>query len=172
MKVLGGKWSKGDIIALLGVIAAILAIPGMPKLFHWDSFDSPPQRQTSTPRTDSTPATSPLKPDQRHDATSTIRPSHTEVKASPPSWERVRTDVRNNYGSLNVVGVSRFGVLQCDNKPDGEHCRQAVQVTLQSADETRRCHIDDAGYIFVKNEWRLEGVFSKGEQCSGTGGEQ
>jgi hypothetical protein len=37
MKLLGGKWSKGDFLALLGVIAAVLAIPGMPKLFHWDS---------------------------------------------------------------------------------------------------------------------------------------
>jgi hypothetical protein len=37
MKLLGGQWSKGDFLALLGVIAAILAIPGMPKLFHWDS---------------------------------------------------------------------------------------------------------------------------------------
>jgi hypothetical protein len=36
MKLLGGQWSKGDFLALLGVIAAILAIPGMPKIFHWD----------------------------------------------------------------------------------------------------------------------------------------
>jgi len=34
MKLLGGKWSRGDLLALLGVIAAVLAIPGMPKLFH------------------------------------------------------------------------------------------------------------------------------------------
>jgi hypothetical protein len=40
MKLLGGQWSKGDFLALLGVVAAILAIPGMPKLFHWDS-DTP-----------------------------------------------------------------------------------------------------------------------------------
>lgn len=36
MKLLGGKWSRGDILALIGVLAAVLAIPGMPKLFHWD----------------------------------------------------------------------------------------------------------------------------------------
>ena len=37
-------WSKGDVIALIGVgvaivgcVAGVLAIPGMPKLFHWDS---------------------------------------------------------------------------------------------------------------------------------------
>ncbi len=43
MKLLGGKWSRGDLLALLGVIAAILAIPGMPKLFHWDSDSSSTQ---------------------------------------------------------------------------------------------------------------------------------
>lgn len=40
MKLLGGKWSRGDILALLGVLAAVLTIPGMPKLFHWDSESS------------------------------------------------------------------------------------------------------------------------------------
>jgi hypothetical protein len=40
MKLLGGKWSRGDLLALLGVIAAVLAIPGMPKFFHWDSDSS------------------------------------------------------------------------------------------------------------------------------------
>jgi len=39
MKILGGKWSKGDAFALLAVVAAILAIPGMPKLLHWDAPD-------------------------------------------------------------------------------------------------------------------------------------
>jgi hypothetical protein len=34
MKLLGGKWSRGDLLALLGVLAALLAIPGMPKLFR------------------------------------------------------------------------------------------------------------------------------------------
>jgi hypothetical protein len=37
MKLRGGEWSKGDIFALVGVVAAVLAIPGMPKLLHWDS---------------------------------------------------------------------------------------------------------------------------------------
>lgn len=36
MKLTGGKWSKGDGIAVLTLVAAILAVPGMPKLFHWD----------------------------------------------------------------------------------------------------------------------------------------
>lgn len=40
MKLLGGKWSRGDILALVGLIAAVLAVPGMPKLFHWDSESS------------------------------------------------------------------------------------------------------------------------------------
>ena len=33
MKLLGGSWSKGDLFA---AVAAMLAIPGMPKFFHWD----------------------------------------------------------------------------------------------------------------------------------------
>lgn len=30
MKLMGGKWSRGDALALVGVVAAVLAIPGMP----------------------------------------------------------------------------------------------------------------------------------------------
>jgi hypothetical protein len=50
MKLLGGKWSRGDLLALLGVIAAVLAIPGMPKLFHWDTDPSTTHTETSTTR--------------------------------------------------------------------------------------------------------------------------
>lgn len=53
MKLLGGEWSRGDAIALVGVVvalvgsvAAILAIPGMPKLLHLDRED----KQTKDPR--------------------------------------------------------------------------------------------------------------------------
>src|SRR6266851_6114526 len=45
MKLLGGDWSKGDLLALLGVLAAILAIPGMPKIFPWGS-DIPSANRT------------------------------------------------------------------------------------------------------------------------------
>src|ERR1700732_418823 len=46
MKLLGGKWSRSDVFALLGVLAAVLAIPGMTKLFHWDSNSSSTHVQT------------------------------------------------------------------------------------------------------------------------------
>ena len=43
MKLLGGSWSKGDAIAavslgiaLVAMIAAVLAIPGIPHVFTWD----------------------------------------------------------------------------------------------------------------------------------------
>jgi len=171
MKALGGKWSKGDIIALLGVIAAVLAIPGMPKLFHWDSTDPSPQRQISDPRTNPMPtASSSLKSDRAHDTMSATRPAPTGAKPDPPSWGRIRTDVLGSYQSLNVVGLSAFGALQCEDKADGKHCRQAVEVTLQDADETRRCKIDEAGYVLVKNEWEPEGVLSQSQQCTDTGG--
>ena len=60
MKLLGGKWSRGDVFALLGVLAAILAIPGMPKLLHWDSdalstHVQTPGTATGPPATDRTP---------------------------------------------------------------------------------------------------------------------
>ena len=56
MKLMGGDWSKGDILAGLGliiaavrVVAAILAIPGMPKIAHWDSEPSVKQSDDSSP---------------------------------------------------------------------------------------------------------------------------
>jgi|HubBroStandDraft_6_1064221.scaffolds.fasta_scaffold19512_5 hypothetical protein len=61
MKLLGGMWSRGDVLALTGVIVAILAtilaIPGMPKhlgidLESWSKTEpSPGQRakETTTP---------------------------------------------------------------------------------------------------------------------------
>ena len=63
MKLLGGKWSRGDLLALLGVIAAVLAIPGMPKLLHFDSDSSP--KHVDTPggtATDGKPSTPTAKP--------------------------------------------------------------------------------------------------------------
>jgi hypothetical protein len=59
MKLLGGKWSRGDLLALLGVIAAVLAIPGMPKLFHWDSDSS--SIHVETPAKPLTPALKPVQ---------------------------------------------------------------------------------------------------------------
>ena len=53
MKLRGGYWSKGDILALLGLLVAvvgvgvaILTIPGMPKLFH---MDTKPQAKQDNP---------------------------------------------------------------------------------------------------------------------------
>lgn len=40
------KWSWAGFLTLVGVIAAVLAIPGMPKLVHWDS--EPPVKQVGT----------------------------------------------------------------------------------------------------------------------------
>jgi hypothetical protein len=56
MKLMGGDWSKGDflaalglIVAVIGVVAGILAIPGMPKIAHWDSEPSVKQSDNSSP---------------------------------------------------------------------------------------------------------------------------
>ncbi len=37
MKLLGGRWSIVDFCIFATALAAILTIPGMPKIFHWDS---------------------------------------------------------------------------------------------------------------------------------------
>src|SRR6266496_4241209 len=42
MKLFGRKWPKSDVLTLLGVIAAVLAMPGMSERFDWDSDSSPP----------------------------------------------------------------------------------------------------------------------------------
>lgn len=56
MKMLGGEWSRGDAIALIGVlvaligsVAAVLAIPGMPKFLHGDSDNAPKQQSSFKP---------------------------------------------------------------------------------------------------------------------------
>jgi hypothetical protein len=69
MKLMGGEWSGGDLLALLGVLVAIagvlvatLTIPGMPKVFHWDSDSTakPPGAASAVPKTES-PAPTPVK---------------------------------------------------------------------------------------------------------------
>ena len=64
MKLLGGKWSKGDILALLGVIAAVMAIPGMPKLLHFD-FDSSKHGEAPGTTTGGKPSTLTTRPIQK-----------------------------------------------------------------------------------------------------------
>ncbi len=62
MKLLDGKWSKGDVFALFGVVAAVLATPGMPKLFHWDSDSSSTHVETPVSATGSKAADPALMP--------------------------------------------------------------------------------------------------------------
>src|SRR5262249_50064086 len=49
MKLRGGDWSKGDVIALCALLAAILAIPGMPKILPWDSGTEKTNGPVGTP---------------------------------------------------------------------------------------------------------------------------
>jgi hypothetical protein len=69
MKLVGGEWSRGDLLALLGVLVAIgglliatLTIPGMPKVFHWDAESSvkQPVAASAVPKTE-TPAPAPVR---------------------------------------------------------------------------------------------------------------
>lgn len=84
MKLLGGNWSKGDILALIGVLVAILAIPGMPKLMHWDDRNAPPEKRPpsnlSDPATNSAPV-----------------PDHVEPKKPEPTLQDTdRSGIRYN----------------------------------------------------------------------------
>jgi len=65
MKILGGEWSRGDAIAIIGVlvavvgsVAAVLAIPGMPKFLHLDSESAAQTPKTGTPP----PVVTPVRP--------------------------------------------------------------------------------------------------------------
>lgn len=59
-----GKWSWAGFLTLVGVIAAILAIPGMPKLFHWDT-EPPVKHEGPLEPTGSKPLPAPPKPIQK-----------------------------------------------------------------------------------------------------------
>ena len=47
----------GVVVTGIGLIAAVLAIPGMPKLFHWDSEEPPGQTQSGNQANEPTPHT-------------------------------------------------------------------------------------------------------------------
>jgi hypothetical protein len=57
-----GQWSKGDVLALIGVVAAILAIPGMPKLLQWDSEKSSHVEASGAAGTTAPPKPAPAAP--------------------------------------------------------------------------------------------------------------
>jgi hypothetical protein len=176
MKLRGGEWSKGDILTLLGlmvavvgVVAAILTIPGMPKFFHWDSADSPKQTETPT-ETGAEPPPNALAPDERKSGASARQAGLSKTPVVAPPWDRVRADVLSNYKSVNVVGIYSTATPQCEKRPDGELCEQPIEITLQSGDGTQKCHVDNAVYVLAKNGWALQGVFPKQGECIKTGG--
>lgn len=68
----GGEWSRGDLLALLGiavaivgVVVAVLTLPGMPKFFHFDSESSTKHVETPGTISDGKPATPTAKPAQK-----------------------------------------------------------------------------------------------------------
>ncbi len=159
MKLLGGKWSRGDLLALLGVIAAVLAIPGMPKLFHWDSDSS--STHVETPAKPIPPA---LKPVQKaRDVTSgqvnfgcdqtlpvetpviLFGKSPRDIKALP-AWANTDNVKAQNQSVVNVedpadhrvVGIKATGtitgrdsqsILGVKNCPGGGHGELTLHVS-------------------------------------------
>jgi hypothetical protein len=55
----------GVVVTGIGLIAAVLAIPGMPKLFHWDSEKPPVQTQSNNQPTEDKPRLPAPKPVQK-----------------------------------------------------------------------------------------------------------
>jgi hypothetical protein len=165
MKLRGGEWSKGDVLAFLGLLvavvgvaAAILGIPGMPKLVHWDSES--PVKQESQPA--ATPALPAKRVTKAADVTSgqvnfgcdQTLPVETPLVsfgknpqdiAAKPTWansDNVKTQNQSvsNVEDANhhVVGVKAFGsitghdsqyVLGVKNCPGGGHGELTLHVT-------------------------------------------
>jgi hypothetical protein len=55
MKMMGGEWSRGDVIGVIvlvltviGLPAMWLAVPGIPKMFHWDKADKSKEAKAFT----------------------------------------------------------------------------------------------------------------------------
>jgi hypothetical protein len=144
MKILGGgEWSRGDAIAFIGVfvavvgcIAAVLAIPGMPKLLHLDSEGGQPSKVVVPPQVQA-PARQILKPVTRtNDVTSGqvnfgcdqtlsvetpvvsfgLNPRNVEAQ---PGWSGVDNAKSHNQNSMNiedptdhkVTGIKAVGTI-------------------------------------------------------------
>ena len=165
MKLRGGDWSKGDVLALLGllvavagVLAAVLAIPGMPKFFHYDS--EPEVRKDSPPAVIPTPAPKPAA--KSADVTSgqvnfgcdQTLPVQTPVLsfgknprdiAAKPAWANSDNVKSQNQSVSNVedadhhvIGVKAVGsitgrdseyILGVKNCPGGGHGELTLHVT-------------------------------------------
>jgi hypothetical protein len=130
MKMLGGDWSRGDAIALAGVIVAIvgvavalLAVPGMPKVIHLDA-DTKSSTAKPPEATDPPSARPTMKPvDREVDVTSgqvnfgcdETLPVETPVVpfglnprnvVAQPNWSNTNNEKSHNQRSENVESPS------------------------------------------------------------------
>jgi hypothetical protein len=165
MKLLGGDWSKGDILALLGLLvavigvgAAILAIPGMPKIFHSDTEtqvkqDNPPLVPPG-PALKATPKTADVTSGQVNfgcDQTLQVQTPVVSFGKNPrdiatkPAWVNSDNVKAQNQSVSNVedadhhvVGVKAAGtitgrdsewILGQKNCPGGGHSELTLHVT-------------------------------------------
>lgn len=143
MKLVGGDWSKGDflaalglIVAAIGVVAAILAVPGMPKIAHWDSEPSVKQSDNSSPAKVTPAQPTPKSVQKTGDVTSgqvnfgceQTLPVETPVVAfgknprdinAKPAWANTVNEKAQNQSVSNVedpvdhhlVGVKAVGTI-------------------------------------------------------------
>jgi phosphatidylserine/phosphatidylglycerophosphate/cardiolipin synthase-like enzyme len=119
MKMLGGsEWTRGDVIALAGVfiglvgtVAAVLAIPGMPPLLHRNPEGSRPARTTHGVVTRSFSVFS--DPDPNSVIVGTASAGH-EVTIQPagddPNWVSIRADSLQGWAMVqDLVGQELDG---------------------------------------------------------------
>jgi hypothetical protein len=158
MKLRGGEWSKGDIIALLGlvvalagVIAAILAVPGMPKLVH---FDSEAPVKSVTPATKSVAKSADVTSGQVNFGCDQTLPVETPVVrfgknprdiSAKPAWANTDNVKTQNQSVANIedaehrviglkasgsiTGRDRQNILGVMNCPGGGHGELTLHVT-------------------------------------------
>jgi hypothetical protein len=139
MKLRGGNWSKGDLLALIGVAAAILAIPGMPKLLHLDSDSSSKQAQTIA-----TPSSARYELKERLHMASSISPEGYFASLAPTGQAKPAADSRAFFTApetgLYHVSIVTKGT-SCPN------CYDVVVVLYRSATLTHEQIQNDEGRV-------------------------
>jgi hypothetical protein len=103
---------------------------------------------------------------------------------SAPNWDQISGDLKNGYAVENVAEITRTGRLEFaqgstgvtdKSSPnwrleplsrDGSYCRQFAFVTLQLADETRKCSEVAAVYKLVAKKWQFLEIIATNKSCS------
>jgi hypothetical protein len=95
MKLLGGRWSVVDFCILVTALAAILTIPGMPRVFHWDS-------RVKSEKVDPSKAIAPDPKPDPSGGSSTVESR--ETKSQPPGKKDQSGSTVGGSADIDSVG--------------------------------------------------------------------